>query len=757
MTKSLYALFTRVRIGPRLIGGFVLVALACAFAGYKGISAMAELRELQVNASSNLLPSVINLDKARTGALRIQRAERTLITFAQRDEEKGVRTARENIDAGWKSIDEGLKVYATLPQVEREVGAWKECQAALAEWKRDHEVIMAHVERREFDPAEDAALRELKTANRVNDLLQNLIIIQDEEGKKEETQASAMYAATRSTLWATVIGVVLGAIGLGLVLSASVTRPLGQALTVIEAVAKGDLTQRANIQSRDEVGRLAVALDTTIGVLQTNKERDADFQGQIAAVSKVQAVIEFKLDGTIVSANENFLAVMGYALSEIQGRHHGMFVDPALASGHEYREFWAKLGRGEYQSGEFKRVGKGGKEVWIQGSYNPIFDASGKPYKVVKYATDITANKNLERQVKENAEREAAQAGELRRKVEAITVTVGALAGGDFTQQVPDLGGDAVGQMASSLNRAIVSVRTALEGVREVSEQLADASGQLAGAGEEIASGAQEQASSLEETASTLEQITATVKQNSDSAQQARQLASGSKDVAEKGGQVVGSAVEAMGEINQSSKKIAEIITAIDEIAFQTNLLALNAAVEAARAGEQGRGFAVVAAEVRNLAQRSATAAKEIKGLINDSVKKVEAGSELVNRSGSTLQEIVTSVKRVTDIVTEIAAASREQSTGIDQVNKAVTQMDAVTQRNASQTEEMSATAQALTGQAAQLRQLVARFKLGGERAPTVPANRPQTGRGQAPTAPKPHGAGAERPPCPRTRSRVRQ
>ena len=200
-----------------------------------------------------------------------------------------------------------------------------------------------------------------------------------------------------------------------------------------------------------------------------------------------------------------------------------------------------------------------------------------------------------------------------------------------------------------------------------------------------------------------------------------------------------------MKEINQSSKKIADIITTIDEIAFQTNLLALNAAVEAARAGEQGRGFAVVASEVRNLAQRSATAAKEIKGLIQDRVAKVEAGSELVNRSGETLTEIVGSVKRVTDIIAEIAAASQEQTTGIDQVNLAVTQMDQVTQSNAAQTEELSSTAQALAGQAAELQALVGRFKLGdgGRAGGTSPA--PAIGRG----APRPSAA-----PRPVTRGR---
>jgi methyl-accepting chemotaxis protein len=252
----------------------------------------------------------------------------------------------------------------------------------------------------------------------------------------------------------------------------------------------------------------------------------------------------------------------------------------------------------------------------------------------------------------------------------------------------------------------------ALTEVGLIADSVAAASHQLAAAAEELSSGAQEQASSLEETASSLEEITGTIQQNADNAQQANQLAGKSREVAEKGGDVVSRAVQGMNEINASSRKIADIITAIDEIAFQTNLLALNAAVEAARAGEQGRGFAVVAGEVRNLAQRSAGAAKEIKGLIQDSVSKVETGSKLVNQSGETLHEIVTSVKRVTDIVSEIAAASREQAGGIDQVNKAVTQMDQVTQGNASQTEELSGTAESLAAQAMQLQNVVAQFHL---------------------------------------------
>jgi methyl-accepting chemotaxis protein len=283
---------------------------------------------------------------------------------------------------------------------------------------------------------------------------------------------------------------------------------------------------------------------------------------------------------------------------------------------------------------------------------------------------------------------------------------------GDLTKRLRVRSRDEVGELGAVFNVFADKLHGVMVDVRRASDHASGVAHQLSAASEQLAAGAQEQASSLEETAASLEEITGTVKQNADNARQANQLAAGSREVAEKGGQVVRDAMASMSEINRSSKKIADIITTIDEIAFQTNLLALNAAVEAARAGEQGRGFAVVASEVRNLAQRSATAAKEIKGLIQDSVQKVEAGSELVNKSGETLNEIVGSVKRVTDIIAEIAAASQEQSTGIDQVNKAVTQMDQVTQSNAAQTEELSSTAQSLATQAEQLQGLVARFKL---------------------------------------------
>jgi methyl-accepting chemotaxis protein len=286
------------------------------------------------------------------------------------------------------------------------------------------------------------------------------------------------------------------------------------------------------------------------------------------------------------------------------------------------------------------------------------------------------------------------------------------VAAGDLTTTLDVETKDEVGLMATALNEAVEKLRATLEEVTEGAMSASSSSQQLAAAAQAIASGAQEQAASLEETSASLEEITATVRQSADNARQASQLASGSRDAAEQGQDVVSNAVTAMSEINAASAKIADIIGTIDEIAFQTNLLAVNAAVEAARAGEEGRGFAVVAAEVRSLAQRSAEAAKEIKTLIQDSLRKVERGTELVNKSGETLHTIVGSVKRVTDIVGEIAAAAGEQSTGIEQVNTAMMQMDQVTQSNSAQTEELSSTAESLSEQSARLMDQVKIFTL---------------------------------------------
>jgi methyl-accepting chemotaxis protein len=428
--------------------------------------------------------------------------------------------------------------------------------------------------------------------------------------------------------------------------------------------------------------------------------RNADFEGQLAAINRGQSVVEFDLDGTVRKANDNFAQIMGYTPGEVIGKHHSAFVDPAFAASAEYRASWAKLNRGENETGTFKRMAKGGREVWIHASYNPIADANGKTVKVVEYATDVTATMEAQR--------------ELQKAVEETQITVRYAIDGDLTHRIPMDG------KTGDLERLCRGVNSLLESTSDLVKRVKNAVAQVHSGAAEISKGnsnlsqrTEEQASSLEETASSMEEMTSTVKQTADNAGQANQLAMAARQQAEKGGSVVSAAVTAMNGINAQSKKIADIIGVIDEIAFQTNLLALNAAVEAARAGEQGRGFAVVATEVRNLAGRSATAAKEIKALIQDSVAKVEEGSQLVDESGKTLDEIVGAVKKVTDIVAEIAAASREQSAGIEQVNRAVMQMDETTQQNAALVEQAAAASQAIVEQAQTLSAMVAHFNVG--------------------------------------------
>ncbi|KDC50455.1 methyl-accepting chemotaxis protein [Pseudoalteromonas fuliginea] len=612
----------------------------------------------------------------------------------------------------------------------------------------------------------------------------------------------------------------------------------------------------------------------------------ANAAGQISAISKSQAVIEFSLDGSIISANDNFLNALGYQLDEIKGQHHRLFVAPEYANSNEYKEFWTKLGRGEFDSGEYLRIGKQGQEIWIQASYNPIYDMNGKPFKVIKYATNITAQKELEKASRKAADlanalkvcqanvmiadeelniifvndcvqkmlkirekelqtvlpnfsvdnligtcvddfhKHPAHQRELLKNLDKphkaelllagvtftliaspwisqegkklgtivewedrtaevaiekeIAALISAAGKGDLDTRVIENGkegfflrlaqglnslvkivddavadtGDMLDAMANgdlskriekeykgSFDKLKRDANTTADKLTEVINRINSSATLVASGAEEISQGnadlsqrTEEQASSLEETASSMEEMTSTVRQNADNAKVANDLAEETCEKAIQGGEVVNRAVTSMSAINESSKKIADIIGVIDEIAFQTNLLALNAAVEAARAGEQGRGFAVVAGEVRNLAQRSAGAAKEIKELIRDSVGKVADGSQLVNESGATLKEIVVSVQRVTQMISDITEASEEQSAGIEQVNKAISQMDEMTQQNAALVEQASAAGESMAEQANEMRRLLNFFSLGQQdiamisptmRTPTL-SQRPQ-------------------------------
>jgi methyl-accepting chemotaxis protein len=471
------------------------------------------------------------------------------------------------------------------------------------------------------------------------------------------------------------------------------------------------------------------------------KLKEADTAGQITALNKVLGVIEFDLKGNVTRINQNFCDVTGYAENEVIGKHHSMFVPSEHRATAEYKEFWEKLARGEAVAGEFQRVGRSGNEIWLQASYNPILDAEGRPFKVVKFATDITEQHNVAAALKDAVE-------------QTQNVTASAQAG-DLTQRVSLEGKTgAIKDMCQGVNDLIDKMTEVLSQIAEAGETINTAAGEISTGNTDLSQRTEQQATSLQETASSMEELAATVKQNAENAKQANQLAAAASGVAVKGGQVVGNVVTTMSAINESARKIEDIISVIDGIAFQTNILALNAAVEAARAGEQGRGFAVVAGEVRNLAQRSSSAAKEIKDLITDSVSKTAEGTKLVESAGETMNEIVSSVQRVTDIMGEITAASQEQSSGIDQVNQSVTSMDEVTQQNAALVEQAAAAAESLVEQASSLMETVGAFKLhaGSNRqatrttsAPKVRASAPVANR-RAPNSPMRNSAPASKP-----------
>ena len=426
--------------------------------------------------------------------------------------------------------------------------------------------------------------------------------------------------------------------------------------------------------------------------ITSRKSKSMEDAGKLAAISRAQAVIEFLPDGKILEANENFLKTVGYSLEEIKGQHHSMFCEPSYVASQDYRDFWPKLASGEFYSGEFMRFGKGGKKIFIQATYNPILDEDGKVLKVVKFASDVSERVD---------------------NVDQLARSLNALSEGDLTQELNVPFQPALEQLRQDFNGAARRLRETLQKVHDNAGTIAGASREIQSASNQLSQRTEQQAAAVEETAAALEEITATVSNAAEQAQEAGQLVRETKISAERSGEVVGQAVEAMSKIEKSAGEIANIIGVIDEIAFQTNLLALNAGVEAARAGEAGKGFAVVAQEVRELAQRSAQAAKEIKELIGTSTGHVKNGVTLVGDTGRALQEIVAQVVQVDGNVEAIAEASKEQSTGLQEINTAVNSMDQGTQQNAAMVEETTAASHDLARQAEELFELLSQFKIG--------------------------------------------
>jgi PAS domain S-box-containing protein len=418
-----------------------------------------------------------------------------------------------------------------------------------------------------------------------------------------------------------------------------------------------------------------------------------ELEGQLAAINKVMAVISFDMDGKIIDVNQNFLNLVGYRRDEVLNKHHRIFVESSLADSPEYSELWAKLNRGEYDAGDYKRIAKSGKEVWLQASYNPIVDLNGKPYKIVKYASDITANKVLQMTV-----------GKV---MMDTSMVMRALSSGDLTQT---LGGEYQGEFAmlqTAVNETITKLAQTIKAINDAGSRIAKASSEISEDNIDLNQRTEEQASLLEKTAASVAELTSTAGQHAENTRQANQLAANAVEQADKSTNAISTLIAS----SASSKEVTDIIGVMDEIAFQTHLLALNAAVEAAHAGEQGHGFSVVSSEFRNKAQRLSFAVKEMKALINESGDKLKESSVLVDESGRNLENIMIGTKKLGAIISEIAAASAEQAQGIEHVNKAVTQMEEMMQQNAALVDQSTTASQSLEEQGKGLQRLMTFFK----------------------------------------------
>ncbi len=598
-----------------------------------------------------------------------------------------------------------------------------------------------------------------------------LIQLQLDVAKQEYEAAQARYATIRNLAIASlVLGIALAA-WMGLLIIRAITRPLGRAVDVFNSIAGGKYDNHIAVDHEDEIGKVLNALrtmQTKLGfdVAETQRVANENLRIKIGLDNVSTGVMIADSERKIIYVNKSVVDILSKAEADIRKQLPNFSAANLVGTNidvfHKNPAHQAQL-LSNLNGTHTAALTIGPRHMVVRAS--PVVNERNERLGAVAEWTDRTAEVAVEKDVAELVA--AAAAGDFTRRLSTqgkegfflqlaeginklvetsergmtdVAEVLSALAEGDLTKQMT---GDYEGlfaQLKDSANTTSSRLKEIVSQIREATDAINTASREIATGNADLSSRTESQASSLEETASSMDELTSTVKNNAENAKQANQLAQGASDIAVKGGEMVGEVVHTMSAISESSSKIADIISVIDGIAFQTNILALNAAVEAARAGEQGRGFAVVAGEVRNLAQRSAAAAKEIKQLINDSVGKVDAGYKVVEQAGSTMQEIVQSVKRVTDIMAEIAAASTQQSQGIEQVNTAVAQMDEMTQQNAALVEEAAAAAESLQDQADGLSRAVSVFKTGSGTG-MVAAPRQAVARAAAPAqvrAPRP-------------------
>ena len=700
-------------IGSRLSFGFgVVIALVVGMAlvGYSRMTVIDE--HLEAFATEHLVKMTL------MGDLRTIVDDQSIAVrnIGLVNEDKDNREQYDRINANWKRLDETLPKLEGMLVSEAGKAAMGRLKPALAQFRKDVDKAAELGMSNHNDQAIKMVFEQVRPQQRAATAeIGQLVAAQKKINERAQAEGAAAYAAaTWMMLGIAVAAVLIGSL-LAWYIARSVSRPVAQAMGVAQSISQGKLDVAIDVDARDETGRLLESMREMVGVLKSfegaqtemKKQHDAGEIDHMMPADKfpgAYAVMARQVNELVASHIKVKMRVVEvvkqYALGDLtpdMDRLPGKKAQITAAVDGVKQS----LGR---INGEIAKL----VDAAVVGDFSKRGDVDAFQFEFCKMVEGL------------NTLMEVSDRG-----LNDVARVLKALAVGDLTEQI-----DA--QYAGMFDELKRASNGTVDGLKKLVAEIRDSAVSISGAADEIATGnadlssrTEEQASSLEETATSMEELTSTVKQNADNARQANQLAATASDVAVQGGKVVGDVVATMETISASSNKIADIIGVIDGIAFQTNILALNAAVEAARAGEQGRGFAVVASEVRSLAQRSAAAAKEIKELISGSVEQVRSGSELVGAAGKTMEEIVASVKRVADIMGEITAASQEQSSGIEQINQAVVQMDQVTQQNAALVEEAAASAESLKDQAGALSRAVSVFVL-DRNGRAAPAPKPQ-------------------------------
>ena len=697
-----FKLTTKMMLAFGVVLALMLVQGIAAFVGLNS------LNDSTMQVTGNVLPSV-----EAAGELRSMITELRSTSYRQhvRASDSVKAEAKKLAADSEKRIDQAIKDYQSLIVDAEERKAY---DTLVKEWKATKQSYADVQEMLDLglpDDAVDAFIGTTRDQHRkATDAVTALITVVDRQANAASSGARSTFKASSTLMVIMLVVGIVGGLALAWFFARAIANAVGEAVRVANDVSAGKLDGKIDTSRQDEVGQLLTAMQR----MQTQVQSVIAAQSEMAARHD-EGQISYRMDdsafpgeyGRMVRDTNTLVAahiavkmravgiMRRYAdgdLSEDMDRLPGekAFITETLDA---CKATLSAI------NGEIKRLAMAASA----GDFSQRGD-------VDKYRHDFRDMVGGLNHLMETTDGNLAEVSELLK----------AIARGDLTARME---GDFHGVFASmrdDANATVAQLTDIVGRIQEASGSINTAAGEIASGNLDLSRRTEQQAANLEETAASMEELTSTVRQNAESARQANQLSIGAASVASQGGEVVGKVVTTMRDIEHSSKKIADIISVIDGIAFQTNILALNAAVEAARAGEQGRGFAVVASEVRTLAQRSANAAKEIKGLIETSVDKVADGSKLVNQAGATMGEIVASVQRVTDIMAEISAASQEQSAGIEQVNKTITQMDETTQQNAALVEEASAAARSMEEQAQALSESVSVFKLHAQ-APAAP------------------------------------